>query len=638
MPLPLVIEIEAELAASAAALGAREDFNRIVAAPTADALAPPVKSAAVPPPAAAANPESVRAHVLRVVLGKREQFLHCTQEEVTGFVGLSYLAGGFPMVIAARRAIERGVADLAANDKTARDGLAALETMATDVDRKLLATKSAAALPELRRSASRINDVLKLAQASLPSYSDMFRKAWNAIAAYEEELLKVYEGALLKSFKALAAQNKTLAASEWEKYAPRSSENRQKIEFSTAKIEDVGALALSKTLVDKLNEPDKATSPKDDASVTDEQRAQAINRLWQIALDLHQRADDIRVNRQVASDLADKSPAAQRAFREQSNADHLIAWNAYRKTVAADFPVLMQVYPGIASIDDANNKRKRFGLDMAQALLRVRDECDAIERRATVVWDSTEAMRVVPVDDKRSPGGFIVQRQDLERTIGKRTAVQRTGGEVDRSIPLRSVLDAEQLAIAEKFGLTILASEVLAALLNSDQNRRRNSGWMHAPVGFDLLRQAGSNTVLARYFEAGTIAHAAVSRVLDSLATQREREQKWEHRGMMLMWGAAALLAPFTEGAALYGAALVQAGAAAHEIFQSVEEYQNASSLSAVSLAAIEEAAWRRPSTVNLVRLIVADLADVVQNTIGARGLPIVLDIALGALSVLHPD
>ena len=276
---------------------------------------------------------------------------------------------------------------------------------------------------------------------------------------------------------------------------------------------------------------------------------------------------------------------------------------------------------------------RKFGQEIIDALVSVRDECDRIDREALRIWAKADRLRIVPeAVDRTNPdvGGFALPTAELNRSIGSSF--------LKRDIPLQSILDAMHLKAATHFGLTIPVSEIFAALLKNDSDLRKNTGWLHAPAGLHLMNRARSEPKLEPFFQPGSLAHVAVSHVLDRLASHRERDKTLESRGIILMWGMATLLAFFTNGATLYAAAIVQAAFSANEIYDSVVEYQQDAALAAVSLAAIEEAGWRRPSTINLVRLIVADASDIVQGTIGIKGLPLVLDLWLGAFALIHPD
>lgn len=652
MLLPLVIEVDADAESKSAP--APTDAHRLFAAqPAADALAPPQPSVTGDAtPAAPANASAVRDVVLRIVLGAEEKYLKCTQEDVMGFVGMSYLSGGFPMVIASRRAIDAGLKGLHDDFNASRDGLVSLENMASDRGRPLSAQAAGSALHEARQRTDERQSKLQRARSAYGAYTEYFRNAWNALAAYEEALLRSYERELAKALRKLGIKNKNLAASEWEKYAPVSADDKP-LAFETAKADEVVSVALNKSLAEKLIEEEKSSKeepntkkPKDqkakpeDQALTKVERTRALKRLWQIALDLRQRAEAIHSDQEVKTKSAGAKAAEQARLRELSNLDRMQAWHKERQKVADTYPVLLQVYPGFTSIDQANSILPRMAVEIAGALLRTRDECNRIAKDAVVVWNRADRLCIVPQPKKNSEE-FEIPGQELDRPIGRRQAARRFGREYDdyeRDVPLRSVLESAHLKAAADYGLTIPASEVVAGLLKNDANLRRNSGWLHAPVGFELMRRSETETMLAPFFAAGTVQHAAVSCVLDRLADSRERDKTWESRGMMFMWGAATLLAPFTEGASLAGAALVQASVAAHEIFDSVSQYQSSTALSSVSLSAIEEAAWCRPSTLNLVRTLVADVSDIAQGAFGAKGLPIALDLVLGALSLLHPD
>ena len=606
-------------------------FDQFVTAPAAAAAAAP--SAAAPAPevnGASATPEAARNAILRIVLGLEEKRLRCTQDDVSGFVRMSYVAGGFPMVIAAREAIERAVGGLADDLASAEAGVKELEKLATNHDQKRSADRASKALPAALENTNKARTALINAQAYLPVYSEYFRRAWNAIAAYEEVLLRQYDGEVREAFRQIAAANRKLAESEWTKYAPLD-ESEKPLSFGDPKANQAKKVALNPVLIERLLEerPEKTEF----SATSDERRALAQEEMWRRALELYRRAKSLQTNRNESMRLTEKEDKKEAENRAKRMTNSLIEWNRYRKEIADQLPVLLKIYPFFKSGNDANDKRATFGQEIIDALVSVRDECDRIDREALRIWAKADRLRIVPeAVDRTNPdvGGFALPTAELNRSIGSSF--------LKRDIPLQSILDAMHLKAATHFGLTIPVSEIFAALLKNDSDLRKNTGWLHAPAGLHLMNRARSEPKLEPFFQPGSLAHVAVSQVLDRLASQRERDKTLESRGIILMWGMATLLAFFTNGATLYAAAIVQAAFSANEIYDSVVEYQQDAALAAVSLAAIEEAGWRRPSTINLVRLIVADASDIVQGTIGIKGLPLVLDLWLGAFALIHPD
>ena len=213
------------------------------------------------------------------------------------------------------------------------------------------------------------------------------------------------------------------------------------------------------------------------------------------------------------------------------------------------------------------------------------------------MWAKADRLRIVPEPvDKANPdaAGFALPLQELNRTIGTRQQHRKIRDDVDvveRQIPLQSVLDADHLKAATHFGLTISRIRDICGAAQErchppPEHRLAAGACRTAPHG-PCQGRACARAVL----EPGSVAHAAVSQVLDRLASMREREKTWEGRGMMVMWGAATLLAFFTDGATLYGASLVQAAFSAHEIYDSGAEYQNEA-----ALAAVRWQRWRKPA------------------------------------------
>jgi hypothetical protein len=121
--LPIRISFETGSDAFAPSASAPDGLlRRYVEQPAANALKlPPVDPNRPRDVDAAAllDPTAVAKTTLRVVLGENVRMLQCTQDELTGFVAMAYIAGGFSLVVEAREAIERGIEAL----KTRRDDI-----------------------------------------------------------------------------------------------------------------------------------------------------------------------------------------------------------------------------------------------------------------------------------------------------------------------------------------------------------------------------------------------------------------------------------------------------------------------------------------------------------------------------------
>src|SRR5262245_29385720 len=121
MPGPVIIALDIREPPPPAP-GPLDAYDQVVKAPAA---VPP--AAALEVKGAPATPEQARNAMLRIVLGNEERHLRCTQDDVTALVRMSYVAGGFPMVIAAREAIEKGIGGLADDLASAQTGVQELE-------------------------------------------------------------------------------------------------------------------------------------------------------------------------------------------------------------------------------------------------------------------------------------------------------------------------------------------------------------------------------------------------------------------------------------------------------------------------------------------------------------------------------
>ena len=274
---------------------------------------------------------------------------------------MSYVAGGFPMVIAARNAIEKGVGGLADDAMSARTGVKELENLAANQSRPGLRRLRRQGASRGARYTSKTQTALRDAQAILPVYSEYFRRAWNAIAAYEEVLLRQYDRELQAAFKEVAAQNRKLAEDEWTKYAPLG-ESKDPLPFGTTEADQVRKLALNAALIDKLGQatdPKGEKKEKDDATAANENRDRALDEMWKRALELYRRAKARRANREAGADLAAKEDKKQADYRAKRANDDLIAWNKYRKEIADDFPILLKIYPHFKSVADADRSARR---------------------------------------------------------------------------------------------------------------------------------------------------------------------------------------------------------------------------------------------------------------------------------------
>jgi hypothetical protein len=106
------------------------------------------------------------------------------------------------------------------------------------------------------------------------------------------------------------------------------------------------------------------------------------------------------------------------------------------------------------------------------------------------------------------------------------------------------------------------------------------------------------------------------------------------------MWLLAALTAPVTGGASLVTAGVLEAAMCAADMFETWEEYERARALSAADLRggyeldAVEFAVWTRPSTVDLVRSMAAQVVNGTSALVPAQYLSLIAGLALGAVAL----
>ena len=667
--LPIRISFESGPGAVAPSAPATDDVvSRYVDQPAANALKLPVSDPNRPrdvDATALAEPAKVANTTLRVTLGENVRMLRCTQDELTGFVAMAYISGGFSMVIEGREAIERSIESL----KTRRDDVQKTldRTGESDMYEKALGRPSLlrAATPTAVSAAGRdpqdqetlrfaLGDAarsLSQAQAAHVWYDEYFRNAWNAIAINEEVLLRKYDARMLKVFQGIAKKNRDLAASEWNKYAP-IGEDKKAMDFNTAKLGDLHHLALTQAVLDDLvpaksstnKETEKKDSEKKDSEKKDSEkkddaekrREEAINALWQKVSNLAELKKILRQTGFTAAKL-NKNDSPERVEQRRRDARCRWAnWMKARKKIEATYPALLLVaYQAEDNVNESNTLRENLEREIVDALLNVRDEADRLlgEEGAFSLWAEKETFKVTPVrveSDTRVT--FVLNDAELNRRVTTRADKKRKR---DAGMYMRLLLKSEHKNAARTFGLIIPASEVAGAMLTEDKDRRRNTGWVHTPVSH-VLNDLGTkgDAELAPYTRTGSLEYAAVCHVRDLVAAKRASDKEWEALGLKLMWGAALVLSPATEGLTLAGAALIQAAYSAHEIFETVDEYRSASGLAALSMSAIEEAAWRRPSTVMLVVTIVGDIGDIADFLTGPDLIGVWISLALYAVSL----
>jgi hypothetical protein len=668
---PLLITFEVDGDGTAVSQGQPEDVVRqMIVEPLLAALDPTPGQAsprAVVAPAPA--PDGIAPTItLQIQIGAARRELACTQEDVMGLVTMAYLAGGFPMVLSARYAIESAIKRLSQNAESGATGVRELENLANSA--KGAASTAQQDLPDARADLATARTTLSRSLAALPLFHDYFRRAWNGIAVFEEQALQIYDSAVASSFKQIASANYDLASKEWDRYQPSPKEAGAVLVFDAAQPDDVAVLELTDSVITLLQAEPEAkdagkpstkasttggtaanagaflgkvqdTSGKPQATTPDKQvdsgnKAQspaddrlkaALEIMWRIAQNLKMEADDIRTDAAVAASPNAKDTPERRQQRNEEDKSHLVEWSKRRTNIGDKYPVLLLVYSQWRSLQEAQAARTTIESQIVQALLAVRDEAKRIATQTTTIWTG-DALRVVPLVTNGS-AFYSISNSDLLRPV--------TGPPTPQV--LSQLLNGDYKDAAVKYGLTIPASEIVPLMLQQDENFRYNTGWLHTPVSLHLNDR--SNTTdpwLLPYFTPGTVHHAAVARVLDNLADLRRKEETWRRRGTFLMWGVAGLLAPFTEGASLYAAGLVQAAGALGEIFTSVQEYNQDASLAKLALSAMEETLWRRPSFVNLARLIVADVTNVALGVIDPADLPLVLGLLLTGISMIHPD
>jgi hypothetical protein len=252
-------------------------------------------------------------------------------------------------------------------------------------------------------------------------------------------------------------------------------------------------------------------------------------------------------------------------------------WMKARKKIAATYPALLLLaHQAEDNVDESNTLRKNIEREIVDALLKVRDEADRLlgEEGAFSLWSEKETFKLTPVrveSDTRVT--FTLDDAELNKRVT--TRADRKSRRRDAGMYMRLLLKSEHKDAARRFGLIIPASEVAGALLTEDKDRRRNTGWVHTPVSHELndLGTKGDKE-LAPYTQTGSLEYAAVCHVRDLVAEKRASEKEWENIGLKLMWGAALVFSPATEGLTLAGAALIQAAYSAHEIFETVDEYR----------------------------------------------------------------
>jgi hypothetical protein len=656
--LPIRISFESGPEAVAPSASATDDLaRRYVQQPAADALKPPAVDPNRPRDvdAAAIAPEDAASTQLRVVIGENVKMLRCTQDELTGFVAMAYIAGGFSTVIEARQAIEQGIAALKGKRDEAQKLLAGSRPRdlyePASGRARFLALPSTAVQGAMRerpepeaaqRALNEVADSLSRVQSAHVWYDEYFRRAWNAIAINEEDVLRKYDTRMLKVFQDIAKRNRDLAEAEWHRLAPVSTDY-ERLDFKTATLDDFQYLELTPAVLDDLmpaksgtkSDTEKKDSEKNDAA--EKRRQDAINELWKKTSDLAYLKNVLRQTGFTARQL-NKNDTPERVEERRREARCIWAnWIKARKKIAKSYPTLLLLYYQAETVAESETLREKFERRVVDALLMVRDEADRLlgEDGAFSLWTEKETLRLTPVRVE-SDREVTYDLSDSELNKQVATRADKKSGRRDARMYVRMLLKSEHKDAARRFGLIIPASEVAGAMLTRDKDRRRNTGWIHTPVSHELHEIGTKGDVeLAPYSRIGALEYAAVCHVRDLVAEQRASDKEWETLGLKLMWGAALVLSPATEGLTLVGAAFIQAAYSAHEIFETVDEYRSASGLAALSMSAIEEATWRRPSTVLLVVTIVGDVGDIADFLTGPQVLAVWINLALYAVSLV---
>ena len=548
-----------------------------------DTMAPPDHHASPVPP----RPRGPTPPSIDITLGDEAIALPCQRDAVAALVLLSYRLGGFHGVLGAWRAIWASIDPAVAERRramselrAARDKLSDWKGYRDDPAKAGLYEGAARSLEAAQRNADRRTREADERRRAAETCVEQFRAVWTALCVVEDTLLARYEEIALAELRAICARNSTKAGDEWRRYGAyvQGGTGRQAITLADAANVDPDRIRLGLTDTD-------------------------LEKIRQSAFMLRQAEEDLKYG------LDTRLPHGGRATNTIENASQRFkkSWD----DASASDPVILQIYRAV-EVDTSPRAMREL---IVRALLRVSTEATALADEARALWRPGVRYRLEPSDVFSMWGPF---------------------GEMTSSPQGRRYLALPrefQSALLEA-GLTVPASVVAGATL-TDRAAALRTPWVHQAVRLSLQAQSGLDGRLADFTEPGRLGYAAVCWTWDAIEESWTRSRESQEKAVRLLWGAAILLAPFTEGGSLAAAGLVQAALCGMTIVDEATLYRQRVRFASATLDARQASLWLRPSTSKLVGTIIGESLTAMTSVVPPGKIPLVVDLLLGAAAAV---
>jgi hypothetical protein len=524
-----------------------------------------------------------------------------TLASVRKVVGHAYLLGGFELVVAIERAVQRRIDIESLTLRQLNTAVREIpeQARARQRDRDVYVralNEQLALIPPTERRLKTAKEVLR-----------MLHDEWARIAAAEEQVLREYEGRLVGQFARLAIEAGDLALREWARYEPYDNTAADAIPLTTLETKErsSGDLRLRKEAGDLVT------------------KVWELYESWMVYLEqLHSLQSLVGMG---ARRIRIATPGADpQAMVENSRKNLAIKFEAFqerRAQVGSKFPAALQVYGELATL---SGSRKT-------AALQVYGELETLSSsRKTTGNPEVERMVIKALIEAVASAqkiGYDAAMNPLFEA-GKRLRVEAgTAGGAASNLP------GYQQELLER-GLTIPASRIIANALIDDDNAAK-SPWLQLPARLALVKRAEEGEErLKPYFTPARLHHAALGEVNNALQEVRRKQTEKRDQALLIMDALAMPAGFFTGGATMAAAGAIHAIVRGREMYINFREYQARDALATIALLPMQQAIWEHPSAVKLTGRLIEGGFEIATDLVSEGFAGAILDTVQVALTI----
>jgi hypothetical protein len=506
-----------------------------------------------------------------------------TLASVRKVVGHAYLLGGFELVVAIERAVQRRIDIESLTLRQLNTAVREIPEQARarprdrDVyDRAL--NEQLALIPPTERRLKTAKEVLRL-----------LHDEWARIAAAEEQVLREYEGRLVGQFARLAIEAGDLARREWARYEPYDTTATDAIPLTTAEAKErsSGHLRLRKQAGDLVT------------------KVWELYDSWMAYLEqLYSLQSLVGMGaRRIRTATAGADPQAMVENSRKNLAMKFEAFQERRAQVGSQFPAALQVYGELATL--SNSRKTTSNPEVERMVIKALIEAVASAQKI----------------------GYDAAMNPLFEA-GKRLRVEAgTAGGAASNLP------GYQQDLLER-GLTIPASRILANALIDDDNAAK-SPWLQLPARLALVKRAEEGEErLKPYFTPARLHHAALGEVNNALQEVRRKQTEKRDQALLIMDALAMPAGFFTGGATMAAAGAIHAIVRGREMFINFREYQARDALATIALLPMQQAIWEHPSAVKLTGRLIEGGFEIATDLVNEGFAGAILDTLQVALTI----